>query len=212
MPCSFWVGSFLCWNLRLYSELCPDTVTPALPGRLFLAARATVDLCCKTAQSGMVTRPQLEKLPLLPFETHDKGPCCWDLLLSACPPPAPGWFAAVHPKVFQPPFALLECLLPRHPACSAASCSPQPTLCCSDLRHSDLTLPPDHWSPPGDFQVELSHHPHRGDDPGAAVWGTWRFKPSMNSPAPWFGLSRGGDTRPRGGPRVPGTKGRGNAP
>lgn len=89
MPCSFWVGSFLCWNLRLYSELCPDTVTPALPGRLFLAARATVDLCCKTAQSGMVTRPQLEKLPLLPFETHDKGPCCWDLLLSACPPPAP---------------------------------------------------------------------------------------------------------------------------
>lgn len=52
---------------------------------LFLAACVMMHLCCKTAQSGMVTRPHLEELPLLPFETHNKGPCCWDLLVSAWP-------------------------------------------------------------------------------------------------------------------------------
>lgn len=103
-----------------------------------------VDLCCKTAQSGMATGPQLEELPLLPFETHDpSGRCCWDLLMSACSPPDPGWFASVHPKIFQPPFGLLVCLLPRHPACPAASCSPQPALCCSDLKRSVPTLSAD---------------------------------------------------------------------
>lgn len=161
-----------------------------------------VDLYCKTVQSGMVTRPQLEELPLLPFEVHDIGRCCWYLPMSACSPPAPGWFASVHPKVFQPLFALLVRLLPRNPACPAASCRQQPALCYSDLKRSVPTLP-----------RRLSHHhPHRGDDPRAAVWRTWRFEPTKNSPVPRFGLSRGGNTRPRRGPRVPGTKGRGNAP
>lgn len=73
-----------------------------------------VDLCCKTVQSGMVTRPQLEELPLLPFDTHDIGRCCCYLLMSACSPPAPGWFASVHPEVFQQPFALLA---PGVPSC-----------------------------------------------------------------------------------------------
>lgn len=122
-----------------------------LPRGLFLRAAAVVGLSCRTAQGGM-TRPQLEELPLLPFEAHDKGPSCCNVLMSACPPPAPGWFAPVHPKVF--PRRLLSWC-----ACSPGT-RPQPALCHSDLKHSPHCPP-----------RRLRHPPHRQDDPRAAAEG-----------------------------------------
>lgn len=171
----------------------------------------------QTARSGMVTWPRLA-------DPTSFGPVLtlWDLLLlcplSFCPRTVCCSASKRLPATACPPARLL----PGHPPCPAAFCSPWAVLCCSWPQTHPPTYPPTTTGhllgTPRKTPVPLPTL--SGRPPGSDLRRrTWRFKTSTNSPAAWVGLSRVGDGDRDGdaaavpgwappAPPAPGTKGR----
>lgn len=120
----------------------------------------------------------------------------WDLLLlcplSFCPRTVCCSASKRLPATACPPARLL----PGHPPCPAAFCSPWAVLCCSWPQTHPPTYPPTTTGhllgTPRKTPVPLPTL--SGRPPGSDLRRrTWRFKTSTNSPAAWVGLSRVGD-------------------